>query len=246
MAIALDAASSASTAWLTNKTTYSWNHTCTGSDLALIVGVFCNNNPTRTVSGVTYNGTAMTRLGYINDYASGYDRLELWGLLGPSTGTHAVEVTLSGQAAYNMAGAVSYTGVSQTGLPDSANTARTTTNATSLQISTTTVADNCWLVGTYRNGAGAAITYTNCTLRAGVVADGVTVVDSNGAKTPAGSFSITEAISSSTSWEAVLVSLAPAGASSSSIKTVNGLAKASVKTVNGLAIASVKTWNGLA
>lgn len=33
---------------------------------------------------------------------------------------------------------------------------------------------------------------------------------------------------------------------SSSIKTVNGLAKASVKTVNGLAIASVKNWNGLA
>ena len=35
-------------------------------------------------------------------------------------------------------------------------------------------------------------------------------------------------------------------ASSSAIKTINGLAKASVKTVDGLAIASVKTWNGLA
>lgn len=33
---------------------------------------------------------------------------------------------------------------------------------------------------------------------------------------------------------------------STSIKTINGLAKASVKTVNGLAIASVKTFNGLA
>jgi len=32
----------------------------------------------------------------------------------------------------------------------------------------------------------------------------------------------------------------------SSIKTINGLAKASVKTVNGLAIASVKAWLGLA
>ena len=31
----------------------------------------------------------------------------------------------------------------------------------------------------------------------------------------------------------------------SSIKTINGLAKASVKTINGLAIGSVKTWNGL-
>lgn len=37
-----------------------------------------------------------------------------------------------------------------------------------------------------------------------------------------------------------------ASASSSSIKTINGLAIASVKTVNGLAIASVKTVNGLA
>jgi hypothetical protein len=33
---------------------------------------------------------------------------------------------------------------------------------------------------------------------------------------------------------------------SSSIKTINGLAKVSVKTVNGLAIASLKTWLGLA
>ncbi len=33
---------------------------------------------------------------------------------------------------------------------------------------------------------------------------------------------------------------------STSIKTIDGLAKASVKTVDGLAIASVKTWNGLA
>lgn len=35
-------------------------------------------------------------------------------------------------------------------------------------------------------------------------------------------------------------------ASTTSIKTVNGLAYASVKTVNGLAVASVKTINGLA
>ncbi len=38
----------------------------------------------------------------------------------------------------------------------------------------------------------------------------------------------------------------PSTGSSSSIKTVNGLALASVKTVNGLAIASVKTVKGLA
>jgi len=35
-------------------------------------------------------------------------------------------------------------------------------------------------------------------------------------------------------------------ASTTGIKTVNGLTKTSVKVVNGLAIASVKTWNGLA
>lgn len=34
--------------------------------------------------------------------------------------------------------------------------------------------------------------------------------------------------------------------SSTSIKTINGLAQASVKTINGLAIASVKNFNGLA
>lgn len=34
--------------------------------------------------------------------------------------------------------------------------------------------------------------------------------------------------------------------STTSIKTINGLAKASIKTINGLAIASVKTFNGVA
>lgn len=44
-------------------------------------------------------------------------------------------------------------------------------------------------------------------------------------------------------YNSILINVA---SSSSSIKTVDGLAKASVKTVEGLAIASVKTWDGLA
>lgn len=43
----------------------------------------------------------------------------------------------------------------------------------------------------------------------------------------------------------MVFALVPSGATSS-IKTINGLAKASIKTVDDLAIASVKTWGGLA
>ncbi len=71
-------------------------HTTAGTNRVLVVGVSMNitNNTGATVSGVTYQGAALTLSGAHND-AGNTRRVELWYLIGPATGTNNVIVTLS-------------------------------------------------------------------------------------------------------------------------------------------------------
>ena len=84
-----------------------------GSDRLMLVGVSMNNDGYETVTGVTWNGTALTPVGTeANDDDA---RVEIWRLVAPSTGTHNVVVTFSAaleQEAH--AGVVTFTGVDQT------------------------------------------------------------------------------------------------------------------------------------
>lgn len=76
----------------------------------------------------------------------------------------------------------SYTGAKQSAQPDSSNTNAYTTQ-TNMSTSTTTVADNSWLVGVFRSSTTATAA-AGTTLRAGVNTT-IQIGDSNGAKTPA-------------------------------------------------------------
>jgi hypothetical protein len=90
----------------------SWTHTVSGNNRLLIVGVSINQSAaSESVSTVTYNGTALTRIGAVvrNDNV----QAELWYLLAPIAGTHNVIVTLDAAAEF-VAGAISFTGVDQT------------------------------------------------------------------------------------------------------------------------------------
>ena len=89
MAIAIDASSLTQSAGFTNSVTVS--HTCTGTDLILLVGIHCR---TDVVTGVTYNGTAMTFLG--KNINSGVVGVQWYYLVGPSTGANNVVVSFSG------------------------------------------------------------------------------------------------------------------------------------------------------
>lgn len=127
MAIAYDSSA------LGAANTTSWSHTCSGSDRILIVSI-ANDG---TSSSATYNGVAMTQQGSV------VSDLTVWYLINPDTGTNTVSFTNSSGTKYRGASS-SYTGVKQTGFPDStANNATTTTPRT---LSTTVVASNCWLV----------------------------------------------------------------------------------------------------
>lgn len=242
MAIAYDASSSLNASAWSSGSSFTWSHTCSGSNRYLIVGVFVANG-TDIVSGVTYNGVAMTRINTgVKNPAQ--ERTYLYGLTAPATGDNDIVVTLSTSNSFVAAAGVSYTGVKQTGQPEANAINNTASPATSLTLTVTTTSDNAWLAGIFRNDGGTqSVTNTNCSTRGGYVGGGVHIVDTNAAQTPAGSKSITQTNTTSSNWNGVVAVLAP---SITNIKSINGLAYDSVKSFNGLAKASIKSINGLA
>lgn len=105
--IAFDAASSASTN--PDSDTLSWDHTTSGSDRIMIVGVTTRSNTPVTL--LTYAGVDLTWVRHDNP---GSDvRTELWYLIGPPTGTHTVNLTVENTTTIE-AGATTWAGVGQT------------------------------------------------------------------------------------------------------------------------------------
>jgi len=65
------------------------SHDVSGSDTILIVGIGHEYIGETYITGVTYNGTAMTRLEGLTSYTRTYD-LNVWYLLNPDAGTHDI------------------------------------------------------------------------------------------------------------------------------------------------------------
>lgn len=199
MAIAFDTAVDGGT---TGSFPATWSHTCSGSNRMLFVFVSYIN--TGTISGITYNGVALTKIGSQNvGGASG--ATDLWYLVNPSSGSNTVSVSGSGSGTNGFASS-SYTGVVQASPIDSSIT-KTQTIAT-FNITTTTIANNCWTISaiTAGNNLSAGTGTVIRTIAGGVAAS--VIVDSNSAITPAGSTSL-QVTSSSTPHGAVMASFAP-------------------------------------
>lgn len=199
MAIAFDAATTPVNN--SNSTSLTFSHTCTGSNRALFVATGLHTSD--VVTGVTYGGVAMTLMGKVTNGRWVY----IYGLLNPASGANDVVVTCSSAADFLGATAMSYTGVLQSGLPDAVNTF--TGNSTTITTSLTSVADNCWFLVAGRMGPNATAS-TNTTYRGNMNDTWEVVGDSNGPKTPAGSFSMTSTSSSANPWNVVMLSVAPA------------------------------------
>ncbi len=120
--VAVDATTSSS-AELTGTGTRvlpSFNHRTVngGVNRLMLVGVSMNiaNAPTTGVVAVTYNGLALSFVGAHND-AGNTRRVEMWYLLAPPTGNHAVLVSVNipgAQTVGVVAGVTTFTGVDQT------------------------------------------------------------------------------------------------------------------------------------
>lgn len=102
MAVAYDAYSRSGDGFASSVT---WAHTCAGSDRYLLVGIYCDSASDQ-VTGVTYNGVAMTR---IARFASGVS-IYLYGLVAPATGANNIIASFTGAIGADVA-AMSFTGV---------------------------------------------------------------------------------------------------------------------------------------
>ena len=148
MAIAFDASSNRPEGTVTGTPpVYSWSHTCTGSNLVLVVGIVTRDltDADRLTASITYNGVSLTKIRE-DDNLTDDNTTSLWYLLNPATGANTIEVTGNSSSITSAIGmAVSLTGVAQSGQPD-ANNGNIYSNANSITDSVTTVADNCWVV----------------------------------------------------------------------------------------------------
>lgn len=202
MAIAFD---NASTGNSTASATVTFSLTVgAGSNRILWVG-FIVNNIIATVTSVTYNGVNMAATA--NSPLNGGQDLYLYYLAAPTSGANNVVITMSSIVAEIHACAAAYTGASQIGIPDSVNSI--TGTGTSATITTTTVADNSWMVGVFRNDSTGNGSAGSGTTQRTSVAGQVSFDDSNGGKTPAGSFSIQETWAGSANYYALGASFAP-------------------------------------
>ena len=155
----------------------------------------------------------MTSIGSVTD-ANGPTQY-LWRLLAPATGANDIVITNSGSV--TVGSAVSYTGVSQSGFPDSSSATVRNSTTTSFGASTTTVADNAWVVCTSRTGNGFALTAgANTTMRSQpetTYFGGSALWDTGGAQTPAGSKTVTVTCTSQFFGGEIIVSIAPVAVS---------------------------------
>lgn len=237
LAIAVDNSAIAGAASSSVSTSY----TCTGSNLLLIVTQVGDVN----ASTNTYNSVGMTQIQtFVQSLTSPARYASEWYLAGPATGSNTLTCNQGSGSEVGICIA-SYTGCSQTGIPDNSTTG-TAASAPSLSMSLTPSATGCWIVGIAECNGGMPMTASNAAFlrqEENVTNGEATLMDTNGTASGSTTLTLTDNGSTNRQWAGVMASIAPPFVTA--IKTVNGLAKASVKTVNGLAIASVKSINGL-
>lgn len=188
-----------------------WTHTCSGTDRILLVEVMSNTGGssvgTGGVSGVTYNGVALTFLATIETATGGFYQ-SLWSLTNPASGANSVVATPAGSHTI-YADSYSANGVLQTARPGVVASFASVSTASSLTGTLTTPVNNCWtalFVG-FNSNPGTVTAGAGTTLR---VATGNGVFDSNGPISPAESTSLVCNVSIAIDLVGIMVSLAPA------------------------------------
>lgn len=204
MALAFDAVSTKHESGTVSSTDLS--HTCTGANRALVVMTRAYDSGV-SVTGVTYNGVALTQSGSGDTLSN--DTMQRWFLVAPATGANNITVSITPAGRVDI-GAISLTGAKQSGQPDAAGS--TTGNSATATRSITTVADNSWaILAAFSNGAsGAWSSGTNATVPVGGAINDRVAIAYGGPKTPAGAFSQTINVAVSGGWGVEQMSISPA------------------------------------
>ena len=130
MALRFDAASGGTTD--TPATSLTIAHTCAGANGLITVPVQIKNNGSQTVTGVTYNGVALTLKAAVNNGTN--IRSELWYLVAPATGANNIVITASASTRFT-GGGISFNGADQTTPLGTAATATGNDTAPSVAVS---------------------------------------------------------------------------------------------------------------
>ncbi|MGB5260438.1 MAG: DUF4347 domain-containing protein, partial [Gammaproteobacteria bacterium] len=110
LAVTTDSSSTGST----TGSSLTVSHTTSGTETLMIVGVSMDAQTGASVTGVTYNGSALSLLGTVQDTGSNV-RVELWQMVAPADGTHDVVVSFSqAMTEGGIAGIMTFNGVDQT------------------------------------------------------------------------------------------------------------------------------------
>lgn len=213
MAIAFDTAGSQ---YAASSATATVNLTASGADRVAILFVITGNDAGGTrLSSITVNGSAATFVRK-NQLGATASHMYMYYYIAPPTSSVAYTATCADATDDTEIHALLYTGAHQTTPVDSNVFVSAAGNLTA---TTTTVADNAWLVSCGRNTsigpptAGTGTTARNTPSPALAISG-----DSNDAKTPAGSYSMGWNAGSGTTY-ASLMSLAPSVAGS----TINAI-----------------------
>lgn len=208
-AIAVDGHSSGQATGFTTTV----SHTIASTTNAVLWVHIHLNTGTDAVSGVTYNGVAMTRSVAV-DYGATYGYVYCLLAASLTAGTHNIVATNTGFVQQWVI-AESYTGANQICTPDSVNTPPgTSVFVNSQTLTTTAVASPVWLsygVFTTTTDPSAG---TGATKR-GSVTDGtryMSYFDSNGDLTGGGAKSIQATSSGTPNWSGIAFSFGEAGA----------------------------------
>lgn len=135
-----------------NASSLTFSHTVSGTNRVLLVFPVaeCNATPANLpVTGITYNGVALTKIrsDQVNSDGGEIDRTSVWYLIAPDTGAHNVVITYTGQVEGIIGGAISLNGAKQSAQPDSENgSTDVTDSATTATASLTTVAENVLII----------------------------------------------------------------------------------------------------
>lgn len=198
---------------VTNNFTHTTPNT---ANRLLIVSTAMNitNSPGTTVTGVTYNGTALTFLGAHND-AGNTRRVEMWYLLNPATGTNvAVNVSINIPTAATVgidSAAVTFSGVDQT-VPLGSFVSADGANGASSQMDVPSVI-NGMILDTLATGGNQGVTASGPQVEQWDDNSGTTVppdVESTGStRTGAPSVPISETFTGTSNWSLGAVSINP-------------------------------------
>ncbi len=243
MAIAFDATS---TSGFVNPivTSTSWSHTVTGSNTYLMVfGQTSVTGGASFISGVTYNGVAMTQLLSIQSSAA-LDYLWYFYLPNASTGAHNIVVSVN-SSNYGQFVAASYTGVAQVSPIDTSGTTDLGVGSGNLTKTLSPTVTGDWFISGYAFGGGGSTnpTSSDSTRR---------IIDFSGASTaifdqgPGTLSNMTMTITPNitAAFQTLLGALVKAAPTSQILK-VSSVAQASISKVSGVTNANIKKVSGV-